>query len=92
MCTGLNKQKELLCKSGLIQLRWLKCLLFGITLCAMSVVHSSETINLPGPHLESDFSVEQAISNRRSVREFSDKPLSLAEVSQLLWSAPGYDR
>jgi SagB-type dehydrogenase family enzyme len=89
MYTGLNKQKELLCKSGLIQLRWLKLLLFSITLCVMSVVHSSDTITLPAPRLESDFSVEQAIHNRRSVREFSDKPLSLAEVSQLLWSAQG---
>ena len=89
MYTGLNKQKEILYKSGLIQLRRLKWLLFGITLCVMPVVHSSEIINLPEPRLESDFSVEQAIHNRRSVREFSDKPLSLAEVSQLLWSAQG---
>jgi len=89
MHTGLNNQKELVFKTGLTQLRSLKCLLFGITLCAMPVVHSSDSITLPGPHLESDFSVEQAISNRRSVREFSDKPLSLAEVSQLLWSAQG---
>ena len=55
----------------------------------MLVVHSSDTINLPAPCLESDFSVEQAIHSRRSVREFSDKPLSLAEISQLLWSAQG---
>jgi SagB-type dehydrogenase family enzyme len=89
MYTGLNKQKELLCKSGLTRLRSLKWLLFGITLCAMSVVHSSDSINLPEPRLESDFSVEQAIQNRRSVRKFSKKPLTLAEVSQLLWSAQG---
>jgi Nitroreductase family len=87
--TGLNKQEELLYKSGLTQLRWLKCLCFSITLCAMSVVHSSDTFNLPGPRLEGDISVEQAIYNRRSVREFSNKPLSLVKVSQLLWSAQG---
>ncbi|HBH35925.1 MAG TPA: nitroreductase [Gammaproteobacteria bacterium] len=55
----------------------------------MPAAHSSDIINLPEPRLESDYSIEQAIHNRRSVREFSNKPLSLAEVSQLLWSAQG---
>ena len=67
----------------------LKDLLFSITLSAMPAAHSSDMINLPEPRLESDYSIEQAIHNRRSVREFSNKPLSLAEVSQLLWSAQG---
>lgn len=34
-------------------------------------------------------SVEAAIEQRRSVRHFSDKPLALAEVCQLLWAAQG---
>jgi len=69
--------------------RRLKYLFISITLCAMSLAHSSDTINLPGPRLESDISVERAIHNRRSIREFSNKPLSLEEISQLLWSAQG---
>ena len=89
MYTGMNNQKALFSESGLSRRKWLQCLLFSITLSAMSVVHSSETITLPAPQLVSEFSVEQAIHNRRSVREFSDKPLSLAEVSQLLWAAQG---
>ena len=89
MYTGLNNQKALFSESRLTQLKWLQRVLFSITLCAMSVVHSSDAITLPAPHLVSDFSVEQAIHERRSVREFSNKPLSLAEVSQLLWSAQG---
>ena len=89
MYTGLNNQKALFSESRLTQLKWLQCMLFSITLCPMSVVHSSDTITLPAPHLVSDFPVEQAIHERRSVREFSNKPLSLAEVSQLLWSAQG---
>jgi len=72
----------------MIEMR-LKDLLFSITLLAMPAAHSSDIINLPEPRLESDYSIEQAIHNRRSVREFSNKPLSLAEVSQLLWSAQG---
>ena len=67
----------------------LKGFLFSITLSTMPAAHSSEMINLPEPSLESDYSIEQAIHNRRSVRGFSNKPLSLAEVSQLLWSAQG---
>ena len=67
----------------------LKLLLFSITLGAMPVVHSSDTIILPEPRLDSDVSVEQAIQSRRSVREFSNSSLSLAEASQLLWSAQG---
>lgn len=34
-------------------------------------------------------SVEQALLERRSVREYAAEPLTLAEVSQLLWSAQG---
>ncbi|MEN8180732.1 MAG: SagB/ThcOx family dehydrogenase [Pseudomonadota bacterium] len=67
----------------------LKDLVFSITLSAMPAAHSSDMINLPEPRLGSDYSIEQAIHNRRSVREFSSKPLTLAEVSQLLWSAQG---
>ena len=82
-------EKDLLHKAGPVTLTGLKLLLFGITLAVMPVVHSSDTIILPEPRLDSAVSVEQAIQNRRSVREFSDKPLSLAEASQLLWSAQG---
>lgn len=47
------------------------------------------TIKLPEPAHDSDTSIEQALSDRRSVREYRDEPLSLAEVSQLLWAAQG---
>jgi SagB-type dehydrogenase family enzyme len=48
-----------------------------------------ETIKLPQPSLKSSTSVEETMLKRRSVRYFSDKPLTLVEVSQLLWSAQG---
>ncbi len=48
-----------------------------------------KVIELPEPRLESDYSVEQALSSRRSVREYSSEPLELSEVSQLLWAAQG---
>ncbi|MBI4286016.1 MAG: SagB/ThcOx family dehydrogenase [Chloroflexi bacterium] len=34
-------------------------------------------------------SVEEAIARRRSVRRFRSEPLSLAELSQILWAAQG---
>ncbi len=37
----------------------------------------------------SDISIEEALQERRSVRNYSDEELSLKELSQLLWSAQG---
>lgn len=50
---------------------------------------NTETVKLPPPKFKSSTSVEEAMLKRRSVRYFSDKPLTLAEISQLLWSAQG---
>ncbi|MFO7957498.1 MAG: SagB/ThcOx family dehydrogenase [Candidatus Brocadiia bacterium] len=48
-----------------------------------------ESIPLPEPSLTGEVSVEQAISRRRSRREFTDKPLSLEQLGQVLWAAQG---
>jgi SagB-type dehydrogenase family enzyme len=50
---------------------------------------SAKIIKLPKPVHDGSTSVEQAMANRRSVREYKDEPVSLAEVSQLLWAAQG---
>ncbi len=50
---------------------------------------SSEKIKLPSPQKTSRISVEEALDERRSVRAYSDAPLTLKEVSQLLWAAQG---
>src|SRR5258707_1221835 len=47
----------------------------------------ASTITLPAPKLRGTISVEQAIATRRSRREFADTPLTLAQLSQILWSA-----
>jgi SagB-type dehydrogenase family enzyme len=49
-------------------------------------------IDLPEPRLSSNISVEEALQNRRSLRSYEDTPLTLAEVSQLLWSAYGLSK
>jgi len=46
-------------------------------------------ISLPSPRHTGEMSVEEAIFRRRSIRRFTDEPLTLREVSQLLWSAGG---
>ena len=46
-------------------------------------------IDLPAPRHDGDCSVERALSERRSVRKFGEGPLTLEQVSQLLWSAYG---
>lgn len=44
---------------------------------------------LPPPARASDVSLEVALALRRSVREYSDQALTLAEIGQLLWAAQG---
>jgi len=48
-----------------------------------------DLIDLPFPNKDSRVSVERALNNRRSYRSFQNKPLSLTNLSQLLWSAQG---
>ncbi|MDZ7766377.1 MAG: SagB/ThcOx family dehydrogenase [Melioribacteraceae bacterium] len=50
---------------------------------------TGETIQLPDPNISGSVSVENAISKRRSVRNFQNKSLTLQQISQLLWSAQG---
>lgn len=50
---------------------------------------AGEVITLPKPSHKGNVSVEEAIFKRRSLRDFSDKPLTLQEISQLLWAAGG---
>jgi len=51
--------------------------------------NGSETITLPDPDYDGEYSIEQTLLRRRSIRSYSDEPLSLAEISQLLWAAQG---
>jgi SagB-type dehydrogenase family enzyme len=46
-------------------------------------------IKLPKPKEEGFTSIEEALHKRRSVRDYKRGPLSLDQVSQLLWAASG---
>ena len=47
------------------------------------------TVKLPEPRYDSDVSLEQSLLQRRSIRTYTGEPLTLQEVSQLLWAAQG---
>jgi SagB-type dehydrogenase family enzyme len=46
-------------------------------------------MNLPTPNTYGNLSVEKAIKQRRTVRSFADKPLTIDQLSQILWAAQG---
>ena len=46
-------------------------------------------IQLPEPRLKSEVSLEEALLKRRSIRQYANLPLTLEDVSQLLWAAQG---
>ncbi len=48
-----------------------------------------DAILLPAPLLDSGFSLEHALRERRSLREFGKTALTREEISQLLWAAQG---
>lgn len=51
-----------------------------------------DSMALPAPRLESEVSLELALSARRSVRSFTAQTLTWAEIGQLLWAAQGITR
>lgn len=56
---------------------------------AEPVPDNSEIIQLPEPRLSSEVSLEESLNKRRSTRSYSDEPVTLQEISQLLWAAQG---
>lgn len=48
-----------------------------------------EEMALPTPSQRSEVSLEEALTRRRSIREFREEGLSSAEISQLLWVGQG---
>ena len=50
---------------------------------------AGERLKLPEPSYRSQVSIEEAILVRRSIREYADKPLTLKQLSQILWAAQG---
>jgi nitroreductase len=53
---------------------------------------ADSTIALPKPQLDRGKPLMQALSLRRSAREFSNRPIPLQELSNLLWAGNGINR
>jgi SagB-type dehydrogenase family enzyme len=53
------------------------------------VVQEVPRTAMTAPRLKGEVSLEEAISRRRSRREFKSFPLTLEQVSQILWAAQG---
>jgi len=51
--------------------------------------HQTAQIYLPSPHQKGSVSLEEAITRRRSKRDFTPEPISLSQLSQILWAAQG---
>ncbi len=80
----------------LICITWI-CLLVNVLYlsCSPEPISYSNTkdfekaITLPKPTHEGTASVEEAISRRKSVRQYSSRAITTEEISQILWSAQG---
>lgn len=58
----------------------------------MSGFSQPQTLRLPPPVKKGKVSLEEALDIRSSVREYLKKPLTMREVSQLLWAAYGQNK
>lgn len=60
--------------------------------CTAETVSSTEVvmkIKLPEPVYDSETSLEEALLVRRSVRNYNEEPITLQQLSQLLWAGQG---
>ncbi|MDD6209794.1 MAG: SagB/ThcOx family dehydrogenase [Bacteroidales bacterium] len=71
-----------------------KSVLFILLFSAIISINAQnlETIKLNAPDKQRGESVMQAFSKRQSTRTFSDKKLTLQDLSDLLWAANGINR
>ena len=67
-----------------------KIIIALMLLCAVSA--SAENIRLPEPEKSGGMSLREALTLRRTEREFGDKDFNIQELSNLLYSAGGVNR
>ena len=64
----------------------------GAILALVCGAVGAETIALPPPMLNSHVTVSKALQDRRSIRSFSEEPVSDRFLSGVLWAANGFNR
>ena len=80
---------EVILQKSMSKLHLLFILLCGGLVLASSGTSFSQEIRLPKPDQEGQVSVERAIRERRTIRDFQGKALSLGQLGQLLWAGQG---
>lgn len=63
--------------------------LFGVRFGGERRIKPLGRMRLPEPAYDGGVSVERALRVRRSIREYEGRPLTVEQVSQLLWAAQG---
>ena len=66
----------------------LACFCLNVSFAA----EAGKTITLKAPQLDKGLPLMQALKQRQSIREFSDRELDLQTLSNLLWAANGINR
>ena len=64
---------------------------FALTMLASGVANAGN-IALPAPETTGGKPLIQALTERKTVREFADKPVSAKDLSNILWAAYGFNR
>jgi SagB-type dehydrogenase family enzyme len=55
----------------------------------IEVSHMTDQMHLPKPRTQGTISLEEALRNRKSIRSFSNQPVTPDQLSLLLWSVQG---
>ena len=70
--------------------KWIGMILFLFTAIGLSETKNAHAlISLPRPSSDGKVSLEKAIRERRTIRDFRERSLSLNHLSQLFWAAQG---
>jgi SagB-type dehydrogenase family enzyme len=68
---------------------WGLFMMLGIIMVFPSGGLAGEAIKLPPPATKGGMPLAEALQSRRTVRHFANRPVSLGQISQLLWEADG---
>jgi SagB-type dehydrogenase family enzyme len=70
--------------------KWMGMILFLFTAIGLSETRNAHAlISLPRPSSDGKVSLEKVIKERRTIRDFRERNLSLNHLSQLLWAGQG---
>lgn len=67
-------------------------LALSLALMGMTLMASAQDIQLPKPLMENKVTLMEALQNRHSSREYSEKQITDSELSTVLWAACGINR